>query len=530
MIIAKLPFEKFLKLLRISGREQGFIFLIIFIAREADCPQVFKQLERTWSSLHDLTGSEILFLTIDGTNSYPSPIEEDKQHRFRDDVGFIDNSRGSIIYSPECKLLQRIEDASVQDNYNRNCIDSNIRPTRRNSTWRDEQTLGISSLLKSLKEVQEEDTPCLYFESLLSNHRFNVPIWINDKQLSIYDLLKLTFNKTRGCMLEMRKTSLSRKELLKSVRNLEASIKFLKAEPSSTIKKLMYSKSWLEEWYKSNELLKPEIHGVINSAIDGNLQITDVYSGISHLKGNLDPRLFSELRSHLNRMVDCRHLLNEVKDLEDTKYKNQALIGNKRAEIENLEDKINHLENVITKISHEVENTIKLIIQNKMPIIQQKDKHTTKGSKCIIYAEKYFEKIEYGYHDNQYNTENNTTLEIGVMSGDRHINTGGGNYIESNSGVYVQGNYLDMGQDLIQAATQIQDLVEQLQKRGMTVDVAQEKVAQDMATQAQNNLAVKNKLVKWGQSLGDAAAKATVSDVVKGVVKLALAASGLPVP
>ena len=50
------------------------------------------------------------------------------------------------------------------------------------------------------------------------------------------------------------------------------------------------------------------------------------------------------------------------------------------------------------------------------------------------------------------------------------------------------------------------------------------------STQAQSNLAVKNTLVKWGQSLGDAAAKATVSDVVKGVVKLALAASGLPLP
>jgi hypothetical protein len=292
----------------------------------------------------------------------------------------------------------------------------------------------------------------------------------------------------------------------------------------------MYSKSWLGEWCNYNELLQPEIDGIINRAIDGNLQINDVYSGISHLKGNVDQRLFSELRSHLNRMVDCRHLLKEVKYLENTRSKNQVLIEDKQAEIERIAAQISHLEDAITKISHEVENTVKLIIQNKMSIIQQEYKQKTKGSERIIYTEKYIEKIEDGYHDNRYTTKNNTTLEIGVMSGERHINTGGGNYIESNSGVYVQGNYLDMGQDLIQAATQIQDLVEQLQKRGMTVDVAQEHVAQDIATQAQSNLAVKNKLVKWGQSLGDAAAKATVSDVVKGVVKLALAASGLPLP
>ena len=56
------------------------------------------------------------------------------------------------------------------------------------------------------------------------------------------------------------------------------------------------------------------------------------------------------------------------------------------------------------------------------------------------------------------------------------INTGGGNYI--------QGDYINMSQDLTEAASQIQNLIEQLKQQGMTVDVAQEKVAQDMANQA----------------------------------------------
>jgi|GEM_PF-976955 len=124
------------------------------------------------------------------------------------------------------------------------------------------------------------------------------------------------------------------------------------------------------------------------------------------------------------------------------------------------------------------------------------------------------------------NIETNAKMEIQIMSGDRHINTGGGNYIESNSGVYIQGSYIDMNQDLTQAATQIQDLIEQLKNRGMTDDVAQEQVAKDMANQAQNNSAIKDKLVKWGQSLGDA----TVSDVVKGAVKLAIRSAGIPLP
>ena len=111
------------------------------------------------------------------------------------------------------------------------------------------------------------------------------------------------------------------------------------------------------------------------------------------------------------------------------------------------------------------------------------------------------------------------------MSGDT-ISTGGGNYIKSNTGSYVQGNYINMSQDLSDAAREIQDLIDQLQRRGETVDVAQDQVAQDMAAQAQSNSTIKEKLLKWGQSLGDA----TVSDVVKGAVKLAIRSAGIPLP
>jgi hypothetical protein len=130
---------------------------------------------------------------------------------------------------------------------------------------------------------------------------------------------------------------------------------------------------------------------------------------------------------------------------------------------------------------------------------------------------------------------NGKTFFVNLYSGEtsmtenREIHTGGGNYYESIStsgGDYIQGNYINMSQDLTEAAAQIQDLVEQLQKRGTTVDVAQERVAQDIATQAQNNPTMKDKLLKWGQSLGDA----TVSDVVKGAVKLAIRSAGIPLP
>jgi CheY-like chemotaxis protein/biotin operon repressor len=116
--------------------------------------------------------------------------------------------------------------------------------------------------------------------------------------------------------------------------------------------------------------------------------------------------------------------------------------------------------------------------------------------------------------------------EISKMS--RIINTGGGTYNESINtagGTYVQGDYINMSQNLTQAASDIEDLIDQLKKQGVTVDVAQEQVARDIATQAQDNSTIKNKLVKWGQSLGDA----TVSEVVKEIVKLAIRSAGIPI-
>lgn len=98
------------------------------------------------------------------------------------------------------------------------------------------------------------------------------------------------------------------------------------------------------------------------------------------------------------------------------------------------------------------------------------------------------------------------------------IDTGGGNFI--------QGDYINFSQDLSEAASQIQELLDTLQQKGVSRDVAETQVAQDMANQAQNDPTLKSKLIKWGQSLGNA----TVTDVAKGVVKMALRSAGLPLP
>jgi hypothetical protein len=119
------------------------------------------------------------------------------------------------------------------------------------------------------------------------------------------------------------------------------------------------------------------------------------------------------------------------------------------------------------------------------------------------------------------------------MTNNPIINTGDG--IQNNGSISIAGNYIqrdfiNMSQDLSQAAAQIQELLTQLQTQGSSPEDAQQQAASGLATEAQSDPKFKSKLVKWGQSLGDAAAKTTVSEAATAVVKLALSLSGMPLP
>jgi hypothetical protein len=125
---------------------------------------------------------------------------------------------------------------------------------------------------------------------------------------------------------------------------------------------------------------------------------------------------------------------------------------------------------------------------------------------------------------------------IDTGGGSYNIHTGGGNYKasisgnynESIAGNYIQGNYISMSQDLSQAAAQIQQLLNQLKTtQKCSPEAAQQKVAEELATQSRSDPSVRYKLVKWGQSLGDAAAKTTVTEAATAVVKLALTLAGI---
>ncbi|MBN8564240.1 MAG: pentapeptide repeat-containing protein [Leptolyngbya sp. UWPOB_LEPTO1] len=107
-----------------------------------------------------------------------------------------------------------------------------------------------------------------------------------------------------------------------------------------------------------------------------------------------------------------------------------------------------------------------------------------------------------------------------------------GNFVDTAQAGSHQSNvqYINMSQDLTQAAQQIQDLLQQLQTQGVTVEDSQQQVATDMAKQAETNPAMMGKLVLWGKAMANKASETTVSEAAKMVLTLALKAAGIPLP
>ncbi len=120
-------------------------------------------------------------------------------------------------------------------------------------------------------------------------------------------------------------------------------------------------------------------------------------------------------------------------------------------------------------------------------------------------------------------TRTNTTTQ------NRIINTGNG--IQNNGTIsigrdYIQkANFINMSSDLSQAVAQFQELLTQVQAEGHTPEEAQQRVANELATQAKNNPKARKKLSKWSKSLGDAAITTNVSEAATAVVNFATTVS-----
>jgi uncharacterized protein YjbI with pentapeptide repeats len=125
------------------------------------------------------------------------------------------------------------------------------------------------------------------------------------------------------------------------------------------------------------------------------------------------------------------------------------------------------------------------------------------------------------------NMSHNPQINIGnSMNGSSITVTHNPSSTHTEYGTYIGGNYINMSHDLTQAATEIQQLLQQLQtQEGLTLDVAQDRIATELGNQANSNETIKQKLRNWGASL----ATGTVNEVIiSSVIRAACNIAGIP--
>ena len=161
-----------------AAQQSGYYVAVCLIAREADSPNIYEELSKYWSSLHDLTGKEVLFLfagdSID--NKIANGVTHPKEPIFfYSDSMAISNPNHFHISIP----------VSEEDI---NQYGSTSPHLDKDSSLCSEQTLQISELRRMLS-VQENDVPVLHFTFLISQETYSVPIG-SLTDFSVYQFLK----------------------------------------------------------------------------------------------------------------------------------------------------------------------------------------------------------------------------------------------------------------------------------------------------------------------------------------------------
>ena len=89
-------------------------------------------------------------------------------------------------------------------------------------------------------------------------------------------------------------------------------------------------------------------------------------------------------------------------------------------------------------------------------------------------------------------------------------------------------NIYRSAETLADATTEIQTLLEHLESRGVLLETARQQVANEIATEAQENPTSMEKLVSWCNALESVEAEAVASEAAKEVLKVALRQAGVP--
>jgi hypothetical protein len=271
MIIAELPFREFDSLLKIWAKKKHFELIVYLVARNADTPKLFEEIERNWSAIHDVTGSKMLFVLIDG-----------QSNSFQNDRRQIEGSYGFYLYSPFCQMVSSLETELSYDGYFSKYIVPH-QDHNKEKKWQQNHSVSMTEVARVL-DLNEKEIPCLnfYLVSCQSNITFSLKNL--SQEFSIYKVFKKISEGedyfTDPTMVDESVNFLNSKKYKKYVKHQELLNKF-KLEAQLDLK--------TKEWF--------------NKVIGLEVSDKDVYENIRHLKDKHSMKEFSSIRAALNSLV-----------------------------------------------------------------------------------------------------------------------------------------------------------------------------------------------------------------------------------
>lgn len=182
----QIPLVDFYELCKRNSGRFGYKLLICLVSRKAEAPLIFNELRQFWSSFHDVTGSEIIFMFA-GDDLHKLPNSSD--------VLYIDHFAKSghysypvreEVYNNNAKLAgARLDMGYLSGSYLSN-IKRGTPRIERNEDFEEQHTLEISSLAKHIG-IQERDIPSLSIIYLPLQLSLSIKL---DPSSQLYPLIK----------------------------------------------------------------------------------------------------------------------------------------------------------------------------------------------------------------------------------------------------------------------------------------------------------------------------------------------------
>ncbi|HEY5593517.1 MAG TPA: hypothetical protein VIK55_21185 [Paludibacter sp.] len=273
MIIAELPFEQFNSILQGCAKKKEFELIIYLVARNADTPKLFNEIEANWSSLHDITGKNILFVVVNG-----------QSHKWTSNRNQIEGEYGFHLFSPYCLLSSSID---TRIGFEERWFGKYVVPINELENprrWREQHNIAMTEVATALN-LSESDIPCLNFYIVTADKNISFPLKHVSSNFSLYLFIK-KIKETNNFF--GKKKQFEERDLLnssKKYKKYDIHSKNLR-KAISTIDIDIPTKSWIE------------------SVLSMDSKDKNVYNKIVHLKSMFEPKEFTKFRAALNCLVD----------------------------------------------------------------------------------------------------------------------------------------------------------------------------------------------------------------------------------